>query len=184
MSDKQWRSYEEVAQFLLNEFAAKFGLARVEGKQSVHGRRSNTEWEIEGKGVYSDEAKFVIMECRRYTTSRVKQEAVGALAYRISDTGAEGALLVTPLPLQEGAAKVAAAEKVVSVILRPDSTNSEYMLQFLDQICLGLSDNLGPITDKLGIVLRNATTGEVMGTRGDASVVADMLNSQTPDKNR
>ena len=32
-----WKSYEEVAQYLLNEFAAAFELGRVEGKQIVPG---------------------------------------------------------------------------------------------------------------------------------------------------
>jgi hypothetical protein len=52
MSDnpKPWRTYEEVAQYLLNEFAAHFGLGHVEGKQVVPGQ-SGADWEIDAKGV-------------------------------------------------------------------------------------------------------------------------------------
>ena len=71
---------------------------------------------------------FVVVECRRYTTSRIKQEAVAALAWRIQDTGAVGALLVSPLGLQEGARKVAAAANVVAVVLNADATPQQFVL--------------------------------------------------------
>jgi hypothetical protein len=44
-----WRSYEEVAQYLLGQMAALFGLGRVEGKQLIAGA-SGTSWEIDAKG--------------------------------------------------------------------------------------------------------------------------------------
>jgi hypothetical protein len=34
----QWESYEQVGTYLLNQFAAEFGLDRVEGKQHVPGQ--------------------------------------------------------------------------------------------------------------------------------------------------
>jgi hypothetical protein len=33
----RWQTYEEVAAWLLNQFASEFGLDRVEGKQDVSG---------------------------------------------------------------------------------------------------------------------------------------------------
>jgi hypothetical protein len=42
------------------------------------------------------------------------------LAYRIIDTGADGGILVSPLGLQEGAERVAAAENIISVRLNED----------------------------------------------------------------
>ena len=64
MSDnrKPWRTYEEVAQHLLNEFAAHFGLGRVEGKQVVSGQ-SGADLEIEAKGVAVNGEAFVMVEC-------------------------------------------------------------------------------------------------------------------------
>lgn len=42
----RWKSYEEVATYLLNQFAEHFGLERVEAKQDVVGLRSKTAYEI------------------------------------------------------------------------------------------------------------------------------------------
>ncbi|WP_411153065.1 restriction endonuclease [Streptomyces sp. A30] len=83
--------------------------------KKVIGKRSGTEWEIDGKGVKVGDEGFVIIECRRYTTSKQKQEQVAGLAYRIIDTEADGAIIVSPLGLQEGAAKVAEAENIRTV---------------------------------------------------------------------
>ena len=92
MSDQpqSWQSYEQVAVEIMNKIAAMLGLERVEGKQSVYGSRTGTDWEIDGNGVKVGGENFVIIECRCYSTSKQKQEQVGALAYRIIDTGASG----------------------------------------------------------------------------------------------
>ena len=150
----RWKSYEEVATYLLNEFAREFGLERVEGKQGVVGLRSGTTWEIDAKGVLQDGRGFFIIEFRRYTTSRQKQKDAGALAYQIIDTGAEGAIIVTPLGLQEGAKHVAAAEKIVSVQLNEDSTQHEYVLRFLNKVMIGLQDTLC-LTESVAIEVRD-----------------------------
>jgi hypothetical protein len=39
-----WRQYEQVAAHTLNDLAARFGFKQVEGKQSIAGLRSGTEW--------------------------------------------------------------------------------------------------------------------------------------------
>ena len=129
----KWQSYEEVAAYLLDQFASHFGLDHVEGKQSVHGTRSNTQWEIDAKGVKTDDGGFMIVECRRYTTSKQKQENIGALAYRIIDTNAAGAIVVSPLGFQSGAEKIAAAENIFDVRLRPDSTTTDFTINFLNK---------------------------------------------------
>lgn len=136
---KTWRSYEEVATFLLNHFAKEFGLDRVEGKQDVVGNRSKTTWEIDAKGVRNADGAFMLIECRRYTTSRQSQEKVGGLAYRIIDTGAIGGIIVSPLGLQEGAEKVAAAENIVEVRLDEDSTPEHFVIHFFDKFRAGAS---------------------------------------------
>ena len=141
MSSRTWKSYEEVAQDLLNQFAEHFKLGRVEGKQIVPGK-SGTEWEIDAKGVKSDGEGFLIVKCRRYTRSRLNQESMAALAFRIQDTGAQGGIVVSPLEFQSGAKKVAAASNVQHVTLDPRSTTSDYMMRFLDQIFVGRSDTV------------------------------------------
>ncbi|MCW5199019.1 restriction endonuclease [Desulfobulbus sp. F4] len=134
---KSWKSYEEVAAYLLNKFAEHFGLECVEGKQLVPGE-SGTDWEIDAKGVANNGDGFLIVECRRYTTSRLDQESIAGLAFRIQDTGAQGGIVVTPLDLQAGAKKVAAYKNIHHVKLSPDSTTSVYVLRWLKEIFIGL----------------------------------------------
>ena len=135
-----WKTYEEVAAYLLNQLAEKFGIVTVEGKQSIKGQKSGTDWEIDAKGVSSQNDIFLIIECRRCTSSKQSQEKIGALAYRIHDTGASGAIIVSPLGLQEGAEKVAKAENIHNVILNPDSTTTNYILKFLNEVHVGIGE--------------------------------------------
>jgi len=139
---KKWQNYEEVAADLLGRFANEFSLDRFEGKQKVAGNRSNTEWEIDAKGVRDCDGGFMIVECRRYTTSRQSQENVGARAYRILDTGAMGAICVSPLGFQEGAKKVANGEDIFEVTLTPDSTPTDFVMGFLNKFAAGVSTTL------------------------------------------
>jgi hypothetical protein len=147
---KEWESYEAVAACLLDRFADEFGLVRVEGKQRVVGERSGTTWEIDAKGFREGDVGFVIVECRRHTTSRQSQERIGALAYRIIDAGADGGIIVSPLGLQEGAARIAGAENIVSVHLDETSTTDEYIMRFLKKVMIGLQDTVH-FTDSLEI---------------------------------
>ena len=143
MKNQVWKTYEEVAKFLIEQFAQEFGLAGVEGKQIVKGHRSGTDWEIDAKGVLEGDEGFVLVECRRHTKSRQKQEAMASLAYRIEDTGAEWGIIVSPLGPQEGAAKVAAAEKILSVRLDPTSTPTDFGMQFLNKLMRSTSEQIG-----------------------------------------
>jgi hypothetical protein len=163
---EKWRSYEEVAAYLLNEFASEFGLERVEGKQGIVGQRSGTTWEIEAKGFRQGDSGFVIVECRRYTNSKQNQEKVGGLAYRIIDTGAVGGIIVSPLGLQEGAERVAAAENIVNVQLNADSTQHEYVLRFLNKVMIGLQETVGlNLKESLEIEVRDGDGNVVRRTR-------------------
>ena len=138
----KWQSYEEVATYLLNQCAREFGLCKVEGKQSMPGLRSQTEWEIDAKGISEGNEGFVIIECRRYTTSKQNQERIASLAYRIIDTGAQGGIIVSPFGLQAGAQKVALTENIVHVQLSPDSTPHEFAMKFLNKIFLGFQERI------------------------------------------
>ena len=143
MSNKKpWRSYEEVATYLLNQFADHFGLECVEGKQCVPGK-CGTEWEIDAKGVADNGEGFLIVECRRYTTSWLNQESIAGLAFRIQDTGAIGGIIVSPLDLQLGAKKVAAYTNVQHAILGTKNTTTQYVLKFLNKVFVGLNVTVG-----------------------------------------
>ena len=137
-----WRTYEAAAAFLINCFAEEFGIDHVEGKQQVAGKRSGTEYEIDAKGVRVADGGFMVVECRRYTTSRQNQEKVGALAYRILDTGAFGAIIVSPMGLQAGAKRVAAAENIISVKLHEDSSPQHFVAEFLGKFRAGAGISL------------------------------------------
>lgn len=139
MSEVLWRSYEEVAAYLLDQFAESFGLSHVEGKQNVIGD-TGVSWEIDAKGLRADGQGFLLVECRRHMTSRLKQEDLAAIAFRIRDTGASGGILVTPLPIQEGAKKVAQATNVQHIVLTPDSTTKQYVLRFLQDAFVGVNE--------------------------------------------
>jgi hypothetical protein len=147
----EWRTYEEVAKYLLSKFAIEFGLSTVEGKQRVPGIRSQTEWEIDAKGVSEGNEGFVIIECRRYTTSKQNQARVASLAYRIIDTGAQGGIIVSPLGLQEGAQKIAGAERIVNVQLSPDSTPHKFAMEFLNKIFIGVGTLQVPPLPKISV---------------------------------
>jgi hypothetical protein len=127
----KWGSYEALAQHLLDQFAVNFNLGKVEGKQVVPGN-SGISWEIDAKGILKDGEGFIVVECRRYTNSRLNQEDVGALAFRIQDAGAQGGIIVSPLELQSGAKKIAEYSNISHVILSPDSTTRDYLLKFLE----------------------------------------------------
>jgi hypothetical protein len=57
----RWKSYEEVATYLLDQFAGEFGLERVEGKQVIRGLQSGTNWEIDAKGGRQNNTGFVML---------------------------------------------------------------------------------------------------------------------------
>jgi len=138
---KSWESYEDVARHILRQCSKEFGLSDVEGKQVLSGE-SGTKWEIEGKGIKEDDAGFVIIECRRYTKDRIKQESVGGLAFRIIDTGASGGIIVTPIGLQEGAEKVAHSRKIETLILHPESTTANYVARYLRKIMVRITETM------------------------------------------
>jgi hypothetical protein len=144
-----WRDYEEVATYLLNHVARELGLERVEGKQLIRGQHSVATWEIDAKGICSEGDGIILVECRRYPRDRLDQEAVGGFAYRIRDCGANGGILVSPLGLQEGAKKVAAAEGIISVQLDPNSTTTEFLMRFLHTVMIGVQPERLSVTNTI-----------------------------------
>jgi len=137
-SPTMWRTYEVIATQILDRIKTELGFSAVEGKQSVPGL-SGTVWELDAKGVRAGSDAFVIIECRRYTTSKLKQDALASVAWRIQDTGASGGLVVSPLGLQEGASKVAASANIVSAVLGIDATSQQFALSFLNNLFVGVT---------------------------------------------
>ena len=135
---KRWESYEQVAADLLNRFAQEFAVDFFEGKQVVQGLRSATMWEIDAKGVKSQDGGFIIVDCKRWK-DRQPQSIIGSLAYSIIDAGAVGGIIVSPLGLQEGAKKVAAAENIFEVRLDENSTRQDFVMSFLNRFMVGVS---------------------------------------------
>ena len=81
--------YEVAAKQIIERLHTEFGFSEVQGKQLVDGD-SGTQWEIDAKALNEGSTTFVIIECRRHTTSRIKQEEIAGLAWRVEDTGASG----------------------------------------------------------------------------------------------
>jgi hypothetical protein len=133
-----WQTYEQVAAQILNDLAREFGLDSVQSSQRAKGHRSGREWAIDAKGVGRGGTVFVIVEVRQRRTSRLKAEHLAGLAYRIFDTGAVGGIIVSPLPLQEGAKAIAKAENIVEFRLLPDSSPDEFVAHFLNKIVVRL----------------------------------------------
>ncbi len=153
MGTKQsWKSYEDVARYFLNHFRQEFGLERVDPKQKIAGS-SGTSWEIDAKGVCEgDNSAIMLVECRQHRSKPLNQEAVGGLAYRIIDTRAAGGIIVSPLPLQDGAKKVAEANQIVHVRLGPDSTPENFAISFFNKVFVGLTERL-TISEQVIVVL-------------------------------
>lgn len=153
MSNQQtWKSYEDVARYLLNQFRQEFGLERVDPKQKIPGN-CGTSWEIDAKGVREDNnSAIMLIECRQYRSKRLNQESVAGLAYRIIDTSAVGGIIVSPLPLQEGAQKVAEAKNIVHVQLCPDSTPEDFVIGFFNKIFVCVTERVS-ISEHVSVVL-------------------------------
>lgn len=133
-----WLRYEVAACSILEQIGNALGIATVEGKQLLDGK-SGTDWEIDARAFQEDGANFLVVEVRRYTTSSLKQEDIAALAYRIGDVGAAGGIVVSPLPLQSGAALVAKAAGIEHVRLTPDSTATDYLAEYMGRRFMGVS---------------------------------------------
>jgi hypothetical protein len=151
-SQQSWKSYEDVARYFLNRFRQEFGLERVDPKQKIPGS-SGTSWEIDAKGVREgDNSAIMLVECRQHRSKRLDQEAVGGLAYRITDTGASGGIIVSPLPLQDGAKKVAEANNIFHVQLGPDSTPENFAMSFFYKIFVGITEQV-TISEHVSVVI-------------------------------
>ncbi len=150
---KTWRTYEEVATYILNRFASEFGMTRFEGKQDIDGEA--TTWEIDAKGIRDDDCAFLVVECKCHK-SRIHQGILGNLAFSIIDAGGTGGVIVSPMDLQKGAKKIAASQNIVHVKLPANSTPENFIIKFLNKV-------FAQLTDKL--VVSDVASCEVVPTR-------------------
>ena len=67
----------------------------------------------------------------------MKQSAVASLAWTISDLGASGGIVVTPIGVQRGGQLIAEAAGIQIVHLDADSTTTGYLLKFLGNVFAG-----------------------------------------------
>ena len=125
-----WVIYENAARRVLGDIRQELGITSVEGKQTLEGN-SGASWEVDARALKEGSEGFLLVEVRRHTSSGVKQEAVAAIAYRIQDLGGSGGIIVSPLPLQEGAQRVAASTDIAHVLLSPDSSPENYLAEFM-----------------------------------------------------
>jgi hypothetical protein len=133
-----WVIYEDTARKVLADMRNVLGISGVEGKQTLHGN-SLANWEIDAKAWVEGSEGFLIVEARRHTTSRLTQESLAAIGYRIKDVGGSGGIVVTPLPLQKGAMAVATKEGIAHVRLSAESTTESYLAEFLGRKFIGAS---------------------------------------------
>ena len=134
---REWERYEQVTAELLNLIANEFGVARFEGKQTIPGA-SGTDWEIDAKGVTEGGERIVVVEMRN-TKARQSQAKVGALAFTLLDTGSDGGIIVSALPLQAGAKKVAAHAGVHHVQIDAGSTLRQFAMKILNKLFMGVT---------------------------------------------
>ena len=131
-----WKKYEAAARRVIYDLRRELGVSEVQDKQSLRGA-SGVVWEIDGIAIPQGESGILVIEARRHTTSGQKQEDLAALAYRINDLAASGGFIVSPLPLQKGAAMLAWRENVIHIELSPDSDAENYFAKFLERVVIG-----------------------------------------------
>lgn len=150
-----WRVYEEAARKVLSDIRRVLGLENVEGKQLLGGK-SGTQWEIDAKAWCEDSDRFMVVEVRRHTTAGLKQEELAAIAYRVEDLGSSGGIVVSPLPLQQGAKLVAASANIQHVRLSSGSTTEAYLAEYMGQRFHGLTlkETVKPTATIEAVVIR------------------------------
>lgn len=131
------KKYEDAARSVLYALRGELNLSQIETKQSLPGN-SGTTWEIDAKAWCEGNNGFLVVEARRYTTRRLNQESVAAVAFRIQDLGAVGGIIVSPLKLQKGGQLVAASANIEHVVLSADSTPERYLAEYMERIYHGL----------------------------------------------
>ena len=125
----------------------------------------------------------MIIECRRYTTSKQSQEKLGSLAYRIQDTGASGGIIVSPLGIQKGAALIASKENIISVQLDANCTPTDFVMKFLNKIMVGISESM-VLSDTVTMEVTRSckNCGQRFVTQGNETICATCRSLIEPEQ--
>ena len=128
--EQTWETFEEVTAQLLEDSKKLLGIDKVtrHSRQNKPLPGKQTSWRIDVTAYDVKDEILVIVECKRWTTDRVSQEDMGGFAYRIKDLSAKG-IIVTTLPLQAGAQKIAEGENIRHILLEPGTTSDDYTAQ-------------------------------------------------------
>lgn len=145
--------FEQTVRSILQQCRNALGYSHVDPKGKLPGK-SGTKWEIDATAYLATSGDMVIVECRWRSTKKIDQEQIGALVFRVQDTGAVAGLMVTTIGLQKGAALVAAASQIGVAKLDPDATEREYVLELAGRLFHG-------IDAKGGLAVMGAATNSV-----------------------
>jgi hypothetical protein len=126
----------------LERFKDELKLATIEPPCDVALPREGGSFKADAVAYDLDGRKFII-EYRQHKTSRLAQEAMFALSYRVIESNSAGGFVVTPLPLQKGANLCAKANNILSIELGENSTPEEFSIKFLNKIFVGLVTRIG-----------------------------------------
>lgn len=141
---KLWKNYEDAVRAIIGQHRELFGLEAVASAPAKIQGKSGYVWNIEVIGYAVRNRAAVLFEVRRKTTRNVVPEEAGALAFRISDTGASKGFFVTPLGrhLSRGAKQVALAHKIDHAQVSCDATPEQYILNYLNQFFVRVTDHV------------------------------------------
>ena len=117
-------------------------MGQIEGKQKVRGNISGTEWEVDVIVYDATDEKLILVECKQRQYSTLPQESLAGFAYRVKDTGAYRGIVVTTIGLQDGAKKVAVAEKITEIKLNYTSTSENYIAQITNKIFIKRTEKI------------------------------------------
>lgn len=155
---KKWEAYEQAAKRVISDLRTRLGVIEVSGKQELPGIDGST-YELDAVAWTDDAGSFLLVEAKRHTVAGLDQDTVNAIAYKLVKVGADGAIIVSPLPLQAGAKKAATFDSIVQIILSADSTAEDYLAEYLGQRFLGASISESLVaTDEYDAVVINGSS--------------------------
>jgi hypothetical protein len=142
--NSDWEKFEHAAEVVVRDLRLELGIERVEGKQKVLGA-SGSYWELDARAWIDGGRGFLIVEARRHTANGLSQESVIAIHGRTIEVGADGAIIVSPMPLQKGAELVARHYGIEHIKLDESSTAETYMAEYMGRTFYGLTVQAGAL---------------------------------------
>jgi hypothetical protein len=150
-----WKEFEDVVRSIVNMHSEAFGLDSVEPSAAKILGQSGYVWTIEIVGYCKGSKKIAIFEVRRKKRN-IEPEEVSGLRGRIEDTQAGKGYIVTKLNrrLSIGSQKLADFNKIEHIQVSADATPDVYVMRYLRQFFVGLSDTMQP-SDSVEAIVRD-----------------------------